>query len=426
LDGRKERPEPGPRKLAAAPPSELACDVAIGCAYCKGKLARPEAVYCAACLAPQHGDCWREHGACAACRGTAFVRAQLPTRRVFPRRLLGLGLAGLGAALVAFLLHTPEKAAPPPRAPVAVPVRAPVTPVTLTPPDPDTCTGAITDIVDLSRPPHAVEGQNKIRVGVIPTVDPATGSLTIDVQGVAYYPDGVQVMLGLRHWKSDTFFARTKVTVKDRTIGHTFGPFTKTIPGGGLVVEARFYLSDQKPAIQASLQEEHYFHCTPPCDRDKRNRTEVSWQNRGPAAQAASVAEEKDAIERARSALAAARTAANARLDAAAGAASPVDEARAALDRLEADAGGAVDAYLAWAKTREFLLFPARRPQLVLLEERIVSAAKARSVLRGVPIAGLEREKAATLAAGDAKEATSVLEDLALFHAEADSLERMR
>jgi hypothetical protein len=76
-------PSPAPGTWAAIS-EELARDadrtsiarVAIGCAYCKGGLVRAESVYCAACLAPHHQDCFEGHGRCAACSSTSLVRAQ--------------------------------------------------------------------------------------------------------------------------------------------------------------------------------------------------------------------------------------------------------------------------------------------------------------------------------------------------------------
>jgi hypothetical protein len=290
-------------------------------------------------------------------------------------------------------------------------------------PGEDTCTGVLVDFVDFSVPPQKVEGQNKVRIAVSPTVDPATHAVSIEVMGTAYYPDGTVILVGVRHGKRDDFFAKARVEVKDHTFHHSFGPFTKTIPGGGLVVEARFYLSDQKPAIGATLVRDQYFHCAPPCPRDQRNKTEVAWSHGGPEAEAVSVAEEKEAIETARTALSVAHVAASARL--APGAeAIPVAEARAALDRLEADATAAVETHSRWAKTREFLLFPERRTQLVALKAKVVSAARAGAVLRGVPVAGLDEETARTLAATASQDTKSLLEDLETFHAETDSTDK--
>jgi tetratricopeptide (TPR) repeat protein len=97
------------RLAEPAPAGELPVPlgpISIACTYCKGKLPRKEAVYCAGCLAPHHGACWEEHGRCAACAVTQLVRAEesrkpreaRPGRRVL-RTFLVAGLASaLGAA----------------------------------------------------------------------------------------------------------------------------------------------------------------------------------------------------------------------------------------------------------------------------------------------------------------------------------------
>jgi len=80
--------------------------VAVGCAYCKDALPREEAVYCAACLTPQHKDCFAEHGRCAAagCGETRYVESRVSAtprprrRRRAPLALLVSLVVGVGAA----------------------------------------------------------------------------------------------------------------------------------------------------------------------------------------------------------------------------------------------------------------------------------------------------------------------------------------
>lgn len=98
---------PAPDEAADAP----LISIALACSYCHDVLARAEAAYCASCLAPHHGECFSEHGRCAApgCGETHWVRAQAPApaarrRAGFRDRLaLVLGLGALaGAAVAAF------------------------------------------------------------------------------------------------------------------------------------------------------------------------------------------------------------------------------------------------------------------------------------------------------------------------------------
>jgi hypothetical protein len=93
--------------------------VAVGCAYCHDALAREEAAYCAACLAPHHRDCFSEHGQCCApgCGETRYVESQIagprrPKVERRPRRFKVLGglaalllLGGAAAAIVPELPH---------------------------------------------------------------------------------------------------------------------------------------------------------------------------------------------------------------------------------------------------------------------------------------------------------------------------------
>ncbi|RMG16835.1 MAG: hypothetical protein D6731_05275, partial [Planctomycetota bacterium] len=58
---------------AAAPPQELrpvppgpALRIALRCTYCHDRIARSDPVFCAACMAPHHADCFVENARCAA------------------------------------------------------------------------------------------------------------------------------------------------------------------------------------------------------------------------------------------------------------------------------------------------------------------------------------------------------------------------
>ncbi|MCO5168832.1 MAG: hypothetical protein M9894_21035 [Planctomycetes bacterium] len=121
---------PGLRaRLAALDPRAPVADLALRllCTYCRGGLERPDAAYCAGCLAPHHADCFAEHGRCAApgCHGLEVVRTAPPPparpRRARAWLLLGSALAAAaGGGAVAALV-----ARPPAPLPVALPAPAP-------------------------------------------------------------------------------------------------------------------------------------------------------------------------------------------------------------------------------------------------------------------------------------------------------------
>lgn len=95
---------------AGAPAPAPAISIALVCSFCRGAIARHEAAYCASCLAPHHGECFREHGRCSTfgCEETRTVRPADSGRQASPSRLSRLGpglvvtlLLGAGAAAVA-------------------------------------------------------------------------------------------------------------------------------------------------------------------------------------------------------------------------------------------------------------------------------------------------------------------------------------
>lgn len=117
---------PGPERLAAAVGEQLARErgaqarsdalrlrVRVSCSFCHDGLSRPDAVFCAGCLAPHHEECFMTHGKCSAagCGVEQLVRPTAPattapatTPPAAPRRrglwwggALAL-LTGLGAA----------------------------------------------------------------------------------------------------------------------------------------------------------------------------------------------------------------------------------------------------------------------------------------------------------------------------------------
>jgi hypothetical protein len=99
--------------------------VVLHCTFCHGELDRLDAVYCASCLAPHHGDCFAGHGRCSVpgCGERDAVRPKKAAPRPGRRgRLLAIPLVVLGAgAVAAVAARTPPKAplAPAPVAPVS-------------------------------------------------------------------------------------------------------------------------------------------------------------------------------------------------------------------------------------------------------------------------------------------------------------------
>lgn len=71
--------EGGTRDVEEVAEPSPALTIALVCTYCHDVLTRPEARYCAGCLAPHHADCFRAHGTCAApgCEETHVVQPTL-------------------------------------------------------------------------------------------------------------------------------------------------------------------------------------------------------------------------------------------------------------------------------------------------------------------------------------------------------------
>lgn len=102
------RPAAAPSLAAPNTPTPLA----VRCGYCHDRLARNQAVYCASCLAPQHRDCFAEHGRCVAlgCGSARWVTPGRSSGRARRRPLVApAALAAAGA--VAFCLAAGAAAA---------------------------------------------------------------------------------------------------------------------------------------------------------------------------------------------------------------------------------------------------------------------------------------------------------------------------
>lgn len=84
-------------RAAPAPAPQL--EVRLLCGYCRDGLRTSEALYCASCLTPHHGECYAEHGRCVApgCESHAVVGArELPPPPRKPRRLWSAALGAIG------------------------------------------------------------------------------------------------------------------------------------------------------------------------------------------------------------------------------------------------------------------------------------------------------------------------------------------
>ncbi len=96
------------RELPAPEATGPALAIFLFCTYCHGRIERAAGVYCAACLAPSHEDCFLAHKRCSApgCGETRIVRPQAaaPARvgaSAHSRALLvALALAALGAVFL--------------------------------------------------------------------------------------------------------------------------------------------------------------------------------------------------------------------------------------------------------------------------------------------------------------------------------------
>ncbi len=153
--------------------------VTIACAFCKGKLARMGAVYCAACIAPHHEDCWDEHGKCAACSAREHVKASVtvkPARRRQPGWLVVVAGALAGAGAVAALQGRAGTPTPPPS---VAQVASSATPVaSTTPPEPGPTPPLSPEAQDEALLRHAILGGVEIDVGkLVPLCNRLVASL---------------------------------------------------------------------------------------------------------------------------------------------------------------------------------------------------------------------------------------------------------
>lgn len=90
--------------------------VALRCTFCHDALVRPDAAYCASCLAPHHADCFGAHGRCAApgCAERASVRCGATAPRRWPLVGAAAALAALAAAAGGYAGARPRALGPGP------------------------------------------------------------------------------------------------------------------------------------------------------------------------------------------------------------------------------------------------------------------------------------------------------------------------
>lgn len=138
FDPQELLPELRALMVARATPAPLAkIEVRLLCGYCKDGLQTTDALYCASCLTPHHGECYAEHGRCVApgCESQAVVGAreatQLPPR---PRRLWSAALGALGlVALGGVAAWAPDALSPDPVVSTAPSGRQPTAPAAASP-----------------------------------------------------------------------------------------------------------------------------------------------------------------------------------------------------------------------------------------------------------------------------------------------------
>jgi hypothetical protein len=251
----------------------------------------------------------------------------------------------------------------------------------------------------------------------MPTRDEATGAITLEVRGTAYYPDGVVIFLDVRHAKVVDYFDKEKTVVKNRTISHKLKPMTKAVPGGGIAIEAWFLLSAQTEAVKEQLHRDHWFRCDPPCEHDTKNVTHVTWSNGGWDAQAEAEKVEKGEIAKAQKDVLDAQAACQQVIDKIAAKEADPSIAAATLQKLEGDLRAAADGFNSWSKARQFLLFGMRVAQLRSLSSHVRECARAAAASAGASVPDFETAKAK-------RTVKQVSDELRGFLDEQDSLER--
>jgi hypothetical protein len=290
------------------------------------------------------------------------------------------------------------------------------------PPTKCNCSGTVLHrSIPIQKLPSEVEGQNKIHVRLMPGKD-STGVLTtMSVLGKALYPDGVKLLVRLRHRKSTEAFMTQQVVTEQGLFQAHFGPLNKrTIPGGGLVAEVWFVTAQQTKEMQAKLLNDKWYHSSPPCIHDTCNYYSLPYSMGGCDAEDESEKDEKVAMEAARKQIVNARDLANAAFKGAnAGAAG------AALAKVTGDLETVKTTFNAWASTRLFLLFPKQAGKLKLLSTLVLNEARANAAIAGAAVEGLTADKAPAVLKQSTEDANRVADELKGFASETGSLDKL-
>jgi hypothetical protein len=286
------------------------------------------------------------------------------------------------------------------------------------------CTGtAHRSFIDVSKDPSEVEPPNKLHVRINPFRN-AEGQLMIDVLGKGVYPNETVMILALRHRKVPDHFAKARVVDRGLNFGHRFGPFTRTIPGGGIVAEVWFLYSAQSKELQDKLVNEHFFFNTPPCPHDLTTFRAVGFSTGGCDAEDEAEKLEKGKINEAFTGILDAWKSAQGTIAKVATKEKQVEDATKALETLKGDLEANRTRFNDWSQTREFLLFPRRVAQLRLLTDKVLEASQAQASTAGASVSGVSPDKAGAVLTAATNELTRVSEEVKGFIDEKGSLDK--
>jgi len=278
--------------------------------------------------------------------------------------------------------------------------------------------------IPVQKLPNEVEGQNKIHVRLYPTKD-KSGALTIEVLGKGMYPDGVTLFVRARHRKCSEAFTSTHAVIRTGLFNAKMGPFTKAIPGGGLMIEVWFVAANQTKEMQALLVTDHWYHSSPPCIHDRVNFYDLPYSMGGCDAEDKSEKEEKAAIASARSALLDASDVASTVFKAVTAKEKGTDDASKALTKLNGDLEAIRTKFNAWVADRQFLLFGRHAAKLKQLSSLVSDEARAKAATAGVAVDGIGPDKAPGMLVSATDQKNKLSDELKLFLDESGSLDKL-